>query len=57
MSDTKKDFCMCGGGAECRCVDISFLDPVKLKDQEDKILSGETICNTESPEDCESCSG
>jgi|TARA_R110000772_G_scaffold9185_3_gene30240 hypothetical protein len=35
--------------------DVSFLDQVKLKEQEDKIKSGETVCNTESPEDCEAC--
>lgn len=35
----------------------SFLDQVKLKEQEAKIESGETVCNTDSPEDCESCSG
>ncbi len=34
-----------------------FLDQKKLKEQDDKILSGETICSTDSPEDCESCSG
>ena len=38
-------------------MDISFLDQSKLKAKEDKILSGETVCNTESPEGCESCSG
>jgi hypothetical protein len=57
MNDNNKDFCVCGGGGECRCVGISFLDPVKLKEQEDKIKSGETVCNTSSPEGCESCSG
>jgi hypothetical protein len=44
------EVCQCDG-------DVSFLDPVRLKEQEDKIVSGETVCNTESPEDCESCSG
>jgi len=57
MNDNNKDFCMCGVGVECQCVDISFLDPVRLKEQEDKIVSGETVCSIESPEDCESCSG
>jgi hypothetical protein len=42
----------------CQCEgDVSFLDPARLKEQEDKIASGETVCNTESPEECESCSG
>ena len=57
MDDTNKEFCVCGVGGECQCLDISFLDPIKLKEQEDKIKSGETVCNTESPESCESCSG
>jgi len=57
MKDTNKDFCMCGGGEECQCMDISFLDPVKLKEHEDKIKSGETVCNIDNPEECESCSG
>lgn len=35
--------------------DVSFLDQAKLKQQEDKIKSGETVCNTENPEDCEAC--
>lgn len=33
----------------------SFLDPGKLKEREDKIISGETVCNVDSPEDCENC--
>jgi len=33
----------------------SFLDPGKLKEGEDKIISGETVCNVDSPEDCENC--
>lgn len=37
--------------------DISFLDPKKLKESEDKIKSGEVTCNIDAPEDCESCSG
>ena len=37
--------------------DISFLDKTKLKKQEDKIKSGETVCNMENPEECENCSG
>ena len=37
--------------------DISFLDPKKLKECEDKIKSGEITCNIEDPESCESCSG
>ncbi len=37
--------------------DISFLDPKKLKECEDKIKSGEITCNIEDPENCESCSG
>lgn len=57
MKDTNKDFCMCGDGGECQCMDISFLDPVKLKEHEDKIKSGETVCNIDNPEECESCSG
>lgn len=57
MNDTNKDFCMCGGGGECCCLDTSFLDPIKLKEREDKIKSGETVCNMENPEGCESCSG
>lgn len=32
-----------------------FLDQDKLKAQEDKIKSGELVCNIESPEDCEAC--
>ena len=57
MIEKNKDFCMCGGGEECQCMDISFLDPVKLKEHEDKIKSGETVCNIDNPEECESCSG
>ncbi len=37
--------------------DISFLDPKKLKESEDKMESGELTCNIDSPEGCESCSG
>ena len=33
----------------------SFLNPEKLKKQEDKIKSGETTCNIESPHECEGC--
>ena len=44
------EFCQCNN-------DVAFLDPKRLKEQEDKIASGETVCNTESPEDCEMCSG
>ena len=28
-----------------------------LKEQEDKIASGEIVCNSDSPEDCKMCSG
>ncbi len=35
----------------------SFLNQDRLKEQEKKIESGEITCNTDSPEDCESCSG
>lgn len=52
-----KDACICGAEGNCQCVDISFLDPGKLKERDDKIKSGETVCNIDSPEDCESCSG
>tara|TARA_R100001463_G_scaffold14088_1_gene37294 strand:+ start:3611 stop:3748 length:138 start_codon:yes stop_codon:yes gene_type:complete len=34
-----------------------FLDQAKLKTQEDKLKSGELVCNRENPEECESCSG
>ncbi len=34
-----------------------FLDQDKLKAQEDKFKSGELVCNSENPEECESCSG
>jgi len=37
--------------------DISFLDSKRLKEQESKIESGEISCNTDSPEECENCSG
>jgi len=37
--------------------DISFLDPKKLKESEDKLKSGEVKSNLDAPEDCESCSG
>ena len=33
----------------------SFLDQNKLKEQEQKIESGEIKCSTESHEDCEAC--
>lgn len=36
---------------------VDFLDQDKLKEQEDKIKSGEITCNIKDPEDCESCSG
>lgn len=36
---------------------VDFLDQEKLKKQEDKIKSGEIVCNIKDPEDCESCSG
>ena len=35
--------------------DIGFLDQDKLKKQEDKIKSGELVCNIENPEECEAC--
>lgn len=35
----------------------SFLDQKKLKERDDKIKSGEVICNINAPDDCESCSG
>ena len=57
MKDTNKDFCMCGDGGECQCMDISFLDPAKLKEHEEKIKSGKIVCNMDNPEGCESCSG
>jgi len=38
-------------------LDISFLDPKKLKESEDKLKNGEITCNLDDPEDCESCSG
>jgi len=38
-------------------LDISFLNPEKLKKSEDKLKSGEITCSVDSPEDCESCSG
>ena len=37
--------------------DVSFLDQNKLQEQENKIKSGEIICNIENPEECENCSG
>jgi hypothetical protein len=37
--------------------DIGFLDQNKLKEQEEKIKSGEIVCDLKNPEDCESCSG
>jgi hypothetical protein len=37
--------------------DVSFLDQKKLKEQEEKIKSGEITCNIENPEECENCSG
>jgi hypothetical protein len=57
METVIKDACICGAGGDCQCIDISFLDPKVLKEREDKIKSGETVCNTDSPEGCESCSG
>lgn len=57
MNDTKKDFCMCGSDEGCCCLDTSFLDPIKLKEHEEKIKSGEIVCNIDNPEGCESCSG
>jgi len=47
--------CQCAGNGECMCQDVSFLDPVRLKAGEDKIISGEVVCNVDSPEDCENC--
>ena len=32
-----------------------FLDQDKLKAQEYKIKSGEVVCNSEKPEECEAC--
>jgi len=55
--DNKTIQCQCAGNGECLCQDVSFLDPTKLKAVEDKILSGEMVCNVDSPEGCESCSG
>ena len=55
MDKTNKGCCVCGCGGLCQCIDISFLDPKRLQEQEDKIASGEIVCNTESPEDCENC--
>lgn len=37
--------------------DVSFLNPEKLRETEDKMESGELTCNIEDPENCESCSG
>ena len=37
--------------------DISFLNPEKLKESQEKLESGEIKCNLDAPEDCESCSG
>jgi hypothetical protein len=37
--------------------DISFLNPEKLKESQEKLESGEIQCNLDAPEDCESCSG
>ena len=54
----KKVACHCNNST-CMCrKDFdppSFLDPRELKKREDKIISGETVCNTDSPEDCENC--
>ena len=33
----------------------SFLDQCKLKEKDDKIKSGETKCNIQSPHECEGC--
>jgi len=37
--------------------DVSFLNPEKLKESQEKLESGEITCNLDAPEDCESCSG
>ena len=37
--------------------DISFLNPEKLKESQEKLESGEITCNLDAPENCESCSG
>jgi len=34
-----------------------FLNSEKLKEQEEKIKSGEIKCNIHGPDTCESCSG
>ena len=34
---------------------VDFLDQKKLKEQEDKIKSGEIVCNMGTPEACENC--
>jgi hypothetical protein len=34
---------------------VNFLDQNKLKEQEDKIASGEITCNTDNPEECLNC--
>lgn len=36
---------------------VDFLDQGRLKEQEDKIKSGQITCNIKNPDDCESCSG
>ena len=60
----ESDNCGCCKGQDncpnevCRCEgNVSFLDPERLKEQEDKITSGEIVCNSDSPEDCKMCSG
>tara|TARA_R110002051_G_scaffold128394_2_gene202111 strand:+ start:195 stop:413 length:219 start_codon:yes stop_codon:yes gene_type:complete len=35
--------------------EVNFLDPKKLKEQEDKIKSGEISCNMDDPEECLNC--
>ena len=36
---------------------VDFLDQEKLKKQEEKLKSGEIVCDIKNPDDCESCSG
>jgi hypothetical protein len=34
---------------------VDFLDKNRVKEQEDKIKSGEITCNMDNPEACENC--
>jgi|8_EtaG_2_1085327.scaffolds.fasta_scaffold253174_1 hypothetical protein len=35
--------------------EVSFLDPKRLQEQEDKIESGEISCNMDDPDECLNC--